>query len=84
MTGWPTIDTAPRDGSEIVIWIGADFAPVASWQCLEGGDEFTGEGWIYAWCLKDESLSEYGDGWIYADSAQPTHWMPLPEGPKDE
>ena len=65
---WQPIETAPRDGTRVLI------------SCVgECGTE-----WMYvAWCKgirwrlierKDRSYIEVND--------QPTHWMPLPEPPK--
>ena len=82
MTKWQPIESAPRDGRKILLWWpGATSAPLGSWQCLEGGDE-DGTGWIFAWALEDDGLSEHGDGWIYDDSFQPTHWILEPEAVK--
>ena len=83
MTGWQPIETAPHHKKILLWWPDATSAPLASWQCLEGGDE-DGTGWVFAWCMEDDNLSEHGDGWIYADSHQPTHWMPLPDPPEDK
>jgi len=76
MSHWPTqrwqpIETAPKDGSAILIWPAESaftrrknhfISYVVRWNDLE-------EGWIEA------SGEEY-------DRFCPTHWMPLPEPPK--
>lgn len=68
---WQSIDTAPKDGTEVLLFLGQPwsrvakacwFAPWSNWQ--------EGE-------LPDVDQDEYcGIG-----SALPTHWMPLPEAP---
>lgn len=70
--GWQPIETAPRDGTEVLLFLGAPynktekarwFVPWANWQT---GDLPT-----------DPDGEEYhGIG-----SKCPTHWMPLPEAP---
>jgi hypothetical protein len=69
---WQQIETAPKDGSAILIWPAKSafsrkddefFSYVVRWNDLE-------QGWIEA------SGEEY-------DTFLPTHWMPLPEPPKE-
>ena len=72
-SGWQTIDTAPRDGSEIIIcyakqgritsvskacWVTAEF-----WADLEGGDP---EDFVAGWFEPDAE-----------DELCATHWQPL-------
>lgn len=73
MSEWKPIDTAPKDGSEVLLYLGAPwlkiekarwYAPWSNWQC----------GTIPADPAREEC---YGIG-----SSVPTHWMPLPEGPQ--
>lgn len=55
---WQTMDTAPKDGTEILLWDIKNFAIVGYWHRV-------------------------ADHWTSGDYALvPTHWMPLPEGPK--
>lgn len=83
MAEWQPIETAPNDGTPVYLcWPGAECAPLASWQCAEGGDEITGEGFYFMWCLKDDTLLiGEAEGWIgYEGDPVPTHWMPsIPE-----
>ena len=69
-TNWPSMNTAPKDGRKVVLWIGGDCAPVCSWELYEGGNE-DGIGGAYAWWRHDT------DDWL--DYNQPTGWMPVPE-----
>ena len=64
------IDTAPKDGSFILVWR-ADWRDpswhVANWQ--EEPDVEDGGFW---WVLGEEGLD---------DTSPPTHWAPLPDDP---
>lgn len=70
--GWRPIETAPKDGSEVLLYLGTPwskiekarwYAPWSNWQC----------GVIPSDPAREEM---YGIG-----SAVPTHWMPLPVAP---
>jgi hypothetical protein len=80
---WKHINTAPRDGTEILGWREHFSAFLIRW-CAPV-DFLTEAEMKYM----DES-SRYAEGWFCADFAQatrmegdfvPTHWQPLPEGP---
>lgn len=80
---WRPIETAPRDGTEILIWRdGIAAAPVAKWEFC--GDE-VGFLWVF-----DEAICIGVDcgnlGWAddIEDGAMPTHWSPIPAAAKDE
>lgn len=64
--GWQTIDTAPRDGSWILIY--------------EQFDDVT-VGWWSPYSKKWMALrgAHYDDG--VEEGSNPSHWMPLPEPP---
>ncbi|HVM91364.1 MAG TPA: DUF551 domain-containing protein [Terriglobales bacterium] len=73
MTEWKPISTAPKDGSEVLLYIGAPwskiekarwYAPWSNWQC----------GVIPSDPVREEY---FGIG-----SSVPTHWMPLPSPPE--
>ena len=70
--GWRPIETAPKDGSKVMLYLGAPWSCTdiarwfSPWENWERGDE-----------LPDTKVDEYcGIG-----SAVPTHWMPLPAAP---
>ena len=69
---WQPIETAPRDGTEILLYVGTlchDYG-VAWWNgewWEMGSRECAG--------MKDRFDVEFG---------APTHWMPLPEPPEDK
>lgn len=84
MTDWQPIETAPKDGSEILGYRDDCGALLMRWTSL---GEF----------LTESELSEYDEettyqeDWFYADficggrlenDQAPTHWMPLPPPPE--
>jgi hypothetical protein len=69
-TGWRTIDSAPRDGTEIIGgWVDPAWVYAIWWR---GEDSDAG------WWFANEGPGDYNDELI---CPQPTHWMPLPEPP---
>jgi hypothetical protein len=77
MSEWQPIETAPKDGTEVLLAVGG-IVDTGNWQAespvgLESGvivDPVLPEGW-------------YGlRGLCPWDGVQPTHWMPLPEPPQ--
>jgi len=86
MTEWQPIETAPKDGSEILILahkmaIQARYCP-GEWSedTPLGPAEYSGA----VWCAFDDAeqfeIEEYPDG--SAHHWPVTHWMPLPAPPK--
>lgn len=84
MSGWQTIDSAPRDGTEII---------------LRKGDRVTAGAWI-EWAKSEshfhDTTGEYvgeveiesGAHWQswdggFCDDDEPTHWQPLPSPPTE-
>lgn len=67
MGDWKRIETAPKDGTRILVWERGRIFEV-SW-----GDAFLADsnGPIFGWMT--EGTSE----------KHPSHWMPLPEPPHD-
>jgi hypothetical protein len=71
MTDWQPIETAPKDGTDILVTRrdgdGSDWYAVAQW-------------WVERWVFL------YGDSKQIRDPVflcfQPTHWRPLPDPPK--
>lgn len=70
--GWRSFESAPQDGSLIIVWSENEGVYVANWllQGDEDGDEIEGSG---AWFdPTGEDISSY----------LPTHWQPLPSPPE--
>ena len=75
---WQPIETAPKDGTEIIGWNGKIVTAIA-YLSDEDDDGHSG------WCQ-----SGYTDGGMLyylhnalSDEGQPTHWMPLPHPPTE-
>lgn len=77
---WQQIETAPRDGSQVLLyglWAGEVSGPIIDPRVdigfWNGGEsDYAGTDW---WQIVT------GDA--YACWLKPTHWMPLPEPPKE-
>ena len=82
MSEWQPIETAPKDGTRVMLWRGpANFGNRAEMVITEWHDG--------AWCWPDGvgSVSTHGE-WTeddilngYEDAVNFTHWMPLPPAP---
>lgn len=72
MHKWQPIETAPKDGTRILV-INDRGIFVASWS-EEGPDN----------CLDDFWHVTNGKYWMDLRGMLPTHWMPLPSGPGDK
>lgn len=76
MSEWRTIDSAPRDGSEILLYIprNSQYRPemvvVGRWNDRDIKPYFTND------CERLYGVRN-------TRKHQPTHWMPLPEPPTD-
>jgi hypothetical protein len=75
MSKWQPIETAPRDGSKVILWDShegvccaryEDYA--AGWRAFWGTENYIRDGSTYDFALI---------------ASHPTHWMPLPEPPGD-
>lgn len=69
--GWQPIETAPKDGTEVVLWLGAPYSEVANaW-------------WFEPWAnwQMGELPNALDDEMHGIGSAVPTHWQPLPAAP---
>lgn len=83
---WQPIDTAPKDGTTIDLWIMTQWGSFRLPDCKWGVSDWHRageEGWIFE--RRDDS-EPHRDAWndvcyVYGEE-NPTHWMPLPEPPK--
>lgn len=80
MSAWRPIETAPNDGTTILLygyWAGEIHGPSNEAQFLGAGSyragrtDFPGFDW------------DLDGGDAYATWGKPTHWMPLPDPPGD-
>lgn len=72
--GWQPIETAPKDGTRVLLWIVHCNAKYAT-------SPFE-EGWIGA-CIGSWSEHNGGGFTWYGIYGTPTHWRPLPAPPKE-
>lgn len=68
---WQPIETAPKDGTSILLYVDG---------CVIEGNYRGSEDYKY-WGYV--SLNSHGCGCCGEDDPEPTHWMPLPEAPKE-
>lgn len=62
---WQPIETAPKDGAEIL--------------CVARGDrDYYG---VAQWAERDPDFPRSIAGWFWPYAIRPTHWMPLPSPP---
>lgn len=73
---WQPIETAPKDGSDIYVW---PQKTRTFWADLESDivrkKSHPDHRWVDSW-------SEYWEAFEVL-TTKPTHWMPLPEPPKE-
>lgn len=71
---WQPIETAPKDGTEVLLWLGFPFSRIeyAKWY----------QGWGL-WIDAEDPEPEDSDEVRGTGELVPTHWMPLPEPPSD-
>ncbi len=70
MNKWRNINSAPKDGSNILLWDGHEVEKAAWRRPHSGGRK--------GWCLPDSDQDEQGG---CAEVWNPTHWMPIPKPP---
>lgn len=71
---WQLIETAPRDGTSVLLSDGMQMA-VAYWSA----PGITGKS--YKWLIQEYPDGDY-NSWI--EFEDPTHWMPLPPLPSSQ
>lgn len=64
---WQPIETAPKDGSEILAYAWARYRSYYG---------------VAQWAEANPAFSNSVAGWFWPFAIRPTHWQPLPEGPK--
>lgn len=76
--GWRPIETAPKDGSTVLVWFSDLYngtADLARWD----NDQYARKPRPY-WTGNRERIL----GTVAYRQGKPTHWMPLPEPPNAE
>jgi len=68
---WQPIETAPKDGTRFDAWTREGRVPDVWWDAQRGE-------WV------EWGLLEFGGVGARRPLWPPTHWMPIPEGPKDD
>ena len=89
MAEWQDISTAPKDGTEILIYReGWQEAPRAKWGEHDGetddGEDVIFGGWFLASEWHTYGVEDGFLGWNedVQDGVMPTHWSPLPASPQ--
>jgi hypothetical protein len=71
--GWMPVETAPKDGSDILLWLPAPWDGVRL------------AGWCPRWeCWIEGEVDNFDNERYGIGSAVPSHWMPCPAAPKAE
>lgn len=74
---WKPIESAPKDGTAILIYVPRGIAHVRWNKCA--GSRIGKASWTGAW----ETCWNNSDGWDDPNFDNATHWQPLPEPPCD-
>lgn len=85
-SGWRPIETAPKDGTEVLVAT-VDWVATASWDAEhepvsrdEDGNELDYDQWTWEGAWLGDGLNSDESPIVY----DPTHWMPLPAPPSEE
>lgn len=84
MGEWQPIETAPKDGTHILVHDDIGYS-VAAWEDRQNGPGASGVVQPPGWraCAKGTMVDDEGwdTGHGYKLELEPTHWMPLPAPP---
>lgn len=72
---WQPIETAPKDGTVIDVWLGDADAPEVDFYCTFGTRRSPG------WRWRQGKFRPVHGIHVPVLGVQPTHWMPLPAPP---
>ncbi len=71
MPRWRPIETAPKSHDGLLLYDGASVSQGGWLSQVDQGADYEGQG------------GAPSPGWWSVDGGQPTHWMPLPEPPRE-
>lgn len=74
MSGWQPIETAPKDGTKILVWTVHNEIELTEWYELRHDKYVEVEGGLFR-----RKTETYAKGW---NGNHPVFWQPLPEPPK--
>ncbi|CAB4145767.1 hypothetical protein UFOVP1204_66 [uncultured Caudovirales phage] len=90
---WQPIETAPKDGTPVLLWLDPPLHSNDCWSWIPFGEICVVTGWTtdteyrdgsYEWnCgfCRESSADSYGYTFPLQIDVTPTHWMPLPTPP---
>lgn len=76
MSDWLPIETAPKDGTQILVYSKEDGVMWVSWETEQVF--LPGYKPEKKWCVPGSHQDEQGGAYT---TSNPTHWMPVPEPP---
>jgi hypothetical protein len=86
---WQPIESAPKDGTDILVYYECATVPIVHIAFYRGKDEWESSG---KYCGGWNSLEEWEGWWSYTTNSisqdkligfsEPTHWMPLSKPPE--
>lgn len=86
LTGWNPIETAPKDGTMVLLYCGEGCGTMlARWiaPCnFLNESEYRGD--LGDWEDEDWFFADFVEGGRVSNDGVPTHWMPLPKKPRTE
>lgn len=77
MSEWQPIETAPRDGTEFIA-LSPKGVSRCKWADVDWDEHPLGR--VYKWWINPDDEFWFEDG----PHDAPTHWMPLPNPPKEQ
>ena len=81
MMDWQPIETAPRDGRDLLLWTDTRHSADLAGYLATGGEHFA-EVQLGFWeDAVDSPMRTERAGWRAPRIGEPTHWMPLPAPP---